>query len=590
MSKKFPINFKKSNNNLSIKKEDKNNVDELGLSTVESKEKEGYSPLNDDMKMHYSNINDLINKKKLDDVKKQEKEELPKENNNNDNNNTNTNTNTNTNFFNNNIEKTTVVSLDEIDNELDKTSKKEQPFFFNNNFINKEKKEDKKENSNINSVIPNNINNIPLNSVNNNYQKEVDYEEGNLGFIKNRKVNKKLLLIIGIMFFVLILGLILYSMLKPGTLNNISLSLNDIIYYGENNSFKVTAIGKNNLRKTKYTFAVNSDIVSTKNENMIGKKVNNSLFAYKLGSFNIEVTGTYKDVSKKVNKMVTVCKRLSEENIPQSQIVAYFNEESNLNINLGDDICYKNITFEIEDTSIAEINENRVIRGKTKGYTSLIIKQNSNTFKIDLRVVDKSTVNLVERVYLENIEDSIIMNVNDVQILKPTIIPVNATDKNINYISSDEKVVSVNNKGEVKALNKGNAKIIIKSNDGAYTNTLNVTVKGTNDTEIETFSPVSVTIKSNNANKNIANVNNLIILNAKFDRKLSFVPKVNIFNKDIEMVCSSTDEPTCIATIKVDNNSTKGKVGFIIKDYKDINNMIGNEITTTTDSSEVIVK
>ena len=584
MSKKFPINFKKSNNNLSIKKEEKNNVDELGLSTVESKEKEGYSPLNDDMKMHYSNINDLINKKKLDDVKKQEKEEMPKENNNNDNNNTNTN------FFNNNIEKTTVVSLDEIDNELDKTSKKEQPFFFNNNFINKEKKEDKKENSNINSVIPNNINNIPLNSVNNNYQKEVDYEEGNLGFIKNRKVNKKMLLIIGIMFFVLILGLILYSMLKPGTLNNISLSLNDIIYYGENNSFKVTAIGKNNLRKTKYTFAVNSDIVSMKNENMIGKKVNNSLFAYKLGSFNIEVTGTYKDVSKKANKMVTVCKRLSEENIPQSQIVAYFNEESNLNINLGDDICYKNITFEIEDTSIAEINENRVIRGKTKGYTSLIIKQNSNTFKIDLRVVDKSTVNLVERVYLEDIEDSIIMNVNDVQILKPTIIPVNATDKNINYISSNEKIVSVNNKGEVKALNKGNAKIIIKSNDGAYTNTLNVTVKGTNDTEIETFSPVSVTIKSNNANKNIANVNNLIILNVKFDRKLSSIPKVNIFNKDIEMVCSSTDEPTCIATIKVDNNSTKGKVGFVIKGYKDINNMIGNEITTTTDSSEVIVK
>ena len=56
------------------------------------------------------------------------------------------------------------------------------------------------------------------------------------------------------------------------------------------------------------------------------------------------------------------------------------------------------------------------------------------------------------------------------------------------------------------------------------------------------------------------------------------------------MVCSSTDEPTCIATIKVDNNSTKGKVNFVIKDYKDINDTIGNEVNTTTDSSEVIVK
>lgn len=582
MSKKFPINFKKGNNNLSIKKEEKNNVDELGLSTLKSNEKEGYSPLNDDMKTHYANINDLINNKKEDipAVSEEVKEEVGV---NNDIDNSNINSN-------NDIDKTTVVSLDEIDNELDKINKKEQPFFFNNNFMNKNKEEEKKENNNINNTISDNVSSMPLNNANNNYPKEVDYEEENLGFIKNRKINKKLLLIIGIIFFILILGLILYSMLKPGTLNNISLSLNDIVYYGENNSFKVTAIGKNNLRKTKYMFTVNNDIVSMKNENMIGKKVNNSLFAYKLGSFNIEVIGSYKDVSKKLNKNITVCKRLSEESIPQSQIIAYFNEESSLNINLGDDICYKNITFEIEDTSIAEINENRVIKGKTKGYTSLIIKQNNNTFKIDLRVVDKSTVNLVERVYLENIEDSIVMNVNDVQILKPTIIPVNATDKNINFSSSNEKIVSVNNKGEVKALNKGSAKIIVKSNDGAYTNTLNVIVKGSNDTEIETFSPVSVTIKSNNANKNIANVNNLIILNAKFDRKLSFVPKVNIFNKDIEMVCSSTDEPTCIATIKVDNNSTKGKVNFVIKDYKDINDTIGNEVKTTTDSSEVIVK
>lgn len=582
MSKKFPINFKNGNNNLSIKKEEKNNVDELGLSTLKSNEKEGYSPLNDDMKTHYANINDLINNKKEDipAVSEEVKEEVGV---NNDIDNSNINSN-------NDIDKTTVVSLDEIDNELDKINKKGQPFFFNNNFINKNKEEEKKENNNINNTISDNVSSMPLNNANNNYPKEVDYEEENLGFIKNRKINKKLLLIIGIIFFVLILGLILYSMLKPGTLNNISLSLNDIVYYGENNSFKVTAIGKNNLRKTKYTFTVNNDIVSMKNENMIGKKVNNSLFAYKLGSFNIEVIGSYKDVSKKLNKNITVCKRLSEESIPQSQIIAYFNEESSLNINLGDDICYKNITFEIEDTSIAEINENRVIKGKTKGYTSLIIKQNNNTFKIDLRVVDKSTVNLVERVYLENIEDSIVMNVNDVQILKPTIIPVNATDKNINFSSSNEKIVSVNNKGEVKALNKGSTKIIVKSNDGAYTNTLNVIVKGSNDTEIETFIPVSVTIKSNNANKNIANVNNLIILNVKFDRKLSFVPKVNIFNKDIEMVCSSTDEPTCIATIKVDNNSTKGKVNFVIKDYKDINDTIGNEVNTTTDSSEVIIK
>ena len=143
MSKKFLINFKKDNNNLSIKKEEKNNVDELGLSTIKSEEKEGYSPLNDNMKTHYANINDLINNKKEDiPVASEEVKEEVGVNNDIDNSNINSNSN-------NDIEKTTVVSLDEIDNELDKINKKEQPFFFNNNFMNKNKEEEKKENSKI---------------------------------------------------------------------------------------------------------------------------------------------------------------------------------------------------------------------------------------------------------------------------------------------------------------------------------------------------------------------------------------------------------------------------------------------------------
>ena len=56
------------------------------------------------------------------------------------------------------------------------------------------------------------------------------------------------------------------------------------------------------------------------------------------------------------------------------------------------------------------------------------------------------------------------------------------------------------------------------------------------------------------------------------------------------MVCSTTDTPICVATFKIKSDSPKGKINFIIKDYKDVNNRIGNEIKTTTDSSEVIVK
>ena len=103
------------------------------------------------------------------------------------------------------------------------------------------------------------------------------------------------------------------------------------------------------------------------------------------------------------------------------------------------------------------------------------------------------------------------------------------------------------------------------------------------------FIPSSVTIKSNNSNKKIATVNDLIILTIKFDRKISSFPIVNILGENVNSVCSETSKPICIATVKVNDSSKKGNVEFSISGYKDETNNEGKILTTTTDNSMVTI-
>lgn len=65
-----------------------------------------------------------------------------------------------------------------------------------------------------------------------------------------------------------------------------------------------------------------------------------------------------------------------------------------------------------------------------------------------------------------NIEPVPTMKVNDTHQLTYTLEPDNVTDKTVYYESSDENIVSIDNQGLIKALNPGEAKIIVYANNG----------------------------------------------------------------------------------------------------------------------------
>ena len=77
---------------------------------------------------------------------------------------------------------------------------------------------------------------------------------------------------------------------------------------------------------------------------------------------------------------------------------------------------------------------------------------------------------------------SLTLTEGDSQTLVATIVPENATNKNVSWSSSDESVATVDQSGKVTALKAGSAIITVTTSDGGKTATCAVTVEQKNNT------------------------------------------------------------------------------------------------------------
>lgn len=71
--------------------------------------------------------------------------------------------------------------------------------------------------------------------------------------------------------------------------------------------------------------------------------------------------------------------------------------------------------------------------------------------------------------------------------LQPTVLPIDADDKSVSYVSSDNSIASVDPNGLVRALKKGNVTIQVSSNDlPEIFDTVAITIEASQDTPVET--------------------------------------------------------------------------------------------------------
>jgi uncharacterized protein YjdB/GH25 family lysozyme M1 (1,4-beta-N-acetylmuramidase) len=98
--------------------------------------------------------------------------------------------------------------------------------------------------------------------------------------------------------------------------------------------------------------------------------------------------------------------------------------------------------------------------------------------------VEAMRIQIVPRINVTSISlnksSDTLANAGDTDTLTTSITPSNATDKNINWTSSNNGVVTVDNTGKITGVNAGNATITAVSEDGSQTATCSVTVMSSN--------------------------------------------------------------------------------------------------------------
>ena len=172
----------------------------------------------------------------------------------------------------------------------------------------------------------------------------------------------------------------------------------------------------------------------------------------------------------------------------------------------------KNVSFESADAGIAAVNANGVVTGVSAGETTITVTTEDGGF------TGVCTINVynqaVTGVTMEPSEAE--LTVGSSTKLTATVLPENATNKNVIYSVDDESILSVDQDGNVTGLSLGTATVTVTTEDGGFTASAEITVIPVQVTGVS-ISPKSVSVAlghtiqltasikpSNAANKNLS--------------------------------------------------------------------------------------
>ena len=150
-----------------------------------------------------------------------------------------------------------------------------------------------------------------------------------------------------------------------------------------------------------------------------------------------------------------------------------------------EDATNKAVIFNSDIPDIATVTDKGTVTAVAEG-TAVITVTTKDGLKIANCTVivtgdeDKDTVIAVEDVILST--NKMDLTVGDERALTATVSPFTATNKNVTWKSSDEKVAQVDEKGNVKAIAQGTATITVYTEDGHFSDSCDVTVTKKNTT------------------------------------------------------------------------------------------------------------
>ena len=161
-------------------------------------------------------------------------------------------------------------------------------------------------------------------------------------------------------------------------------------------------------------------------------------------------------------------------NISQTEATVRMGQNLQLTANTDNAAAKKTITWTSSDTKIATVDNSGKITPVSVG--EVVISANSwiGGVKASCKVQVKPIA--VQSVALNTA--TLALSVGQTAQLTAIVTPANAGDKTVNWFSSDNKIISVDKDGNVRALMAGEADVIVNTTDGWLENKCHVTVTG----------------------------------------------------------------------------------------------------------------
>ena len=192
------------------------------------------------------------------------------------------------------------------------------------------------------------------------------------------------------------------------------------------------------------------------------------------------------DFSKPVLSDITLIAKWVEN----GKVVGVTLDSTEMVLNIGDtvklnatitpeDANDKSVTWESSNPDIVSVDSEGNIFALQAGNSTITVTTNDGNFtaKAEITVKDNTqedTTISVIGIVLDR--TSLTLTEGDTSRLIATINPSDATDKNINWKSSNSSIVSVDSKGNIKAIKPGSATITVTTIDGGHKAKATITV------------------------------------------------------------------------------------------------------------------
>ncbi|MGN1194411.1 MAG: Ig-like domain-containing protein, partial [Acutalibacteraceae bacterium] len=236
-----------------------------------------------------------------------------------------------------------------------------------------------------------------------------------------------------------------------------------------------------NTKKIKLTAVVSPSTASNKSvtwssSNTKIATVSSSGYVYGVGSGSTYITCKTADGGFTAKLKITVLKKTEVTSVKLNVTEKNLYKGSTYKLTATvspSNATFKEVTYSSSDTKVLTVDSNGVVTGVGKGTAYVVCKSDDNkaVFARCLFTIKVKTTGVTL-----NRTSFSIYRTKSYQ-LTPTVLPSDATNKNVTWSSSNSKIASVSSTGVVKAVAPGKATITCKTSNGGYTASCVVNVK-----------------------------------------------------------------------------------------------------------------